>query len=134
MGASLFPVWGEGRGKSRSPAGITALGGPPTPLVVLSTRGMGSALLFSDMLFLFPVLLEVAIGGEEWVKGGSLFFFYLVVHNLPNCISMQQFSVLYSFFVIFVAQDVCSGASTTAEGPSKPLIIESRTFALQMRN
>ena len=134
MGASLFPVRGEGRGKSRSPARIMALGGLPTPLVVLSAQGMGSALLLSDMLFLFPVLLEVVVGGEEWVNGGRLFFFYLVVHNLPNCTSMKQFSVLFSFFVIFVALDVCSGASTAAEGPSKPLIIESRTFALQMRN
>lgn len=69
--------------------------------------------------------LEVAVGEEEWVKGGRLLFFYLVVHNLPNCTSMQRFSVL--FFVIFVAQDVGSGASTAAKGPSKPLIIESRT-------
>ena len=48
-----------------------------------------------------PSSLEVAVGEEEWVKGGRLFFSYLVVHNLPNCTSMQRFSVL--FFVIFVA-------------------------------
>ena len=96
----MFPVWGETVGASPGSSQNHGFKWFAHPFGGAESTGHAQDPAFLGHAVFVPSSLEVEVGGGEWVKGWRLFFFYLAAHNLPNCTSMQLFSVFYSFFVI----------------------------------